>query len=148
MDKAVKFYEEFLGIKATHREGNRWADFEIEGQEGMYFGLIDEKALGEKRIIGNNATLGIYTDDINTAFERAKKMEATILYEPTYVQDSPYKYICFGMLDLDGNMLEIANYVRQEKEKIQLEEDGGGASETEISQNKLYRWYRNGRNII
>lgn len=29
-----------------------------------------------------------------------------------YVQDSPYKYICFGMLDLDGNMIEVANYER------------------------------------
>ena len=49
MDKAVKFYEDFLGIKATHREGSRWADFEIEGQEGMYFGLIDKKALKDFR---------------------------------------------------------------------------------------------------
>ena len=112
MDKAVKFYEEFLGIKATHREEDRWADFEIEGQEGMYFGLINKNALENKRIIGNNATIGIYTDDINKAFEKAKQIGATILYEPSYVQDRPYKYICFGMLDLDGNMIEVANYER------------------------------------
>ena len=36
MEKAVNFYETFLEIKATHREGERWADFEIEGQEDMY----------------------------------------------------------------------------------------------------------------
>ncbi len=109
IDRAVRFYEKFLNVKA-HIEGKRWADFEIKGQKGIYFGLIDEKAVEEKRTIGNNATLGIYTDDIKGAFEKAKKLGATILYEPSYVQDSPYKYICFGMLDLDGNMIEVANY--------------------------------------
>lgn len=113
MDRAVEFYEKFLEIKATHREGKRWADFEIEGQKGMYFGLIEEDALGEKRMIGNNATLGIYTDDIKKAFEKAKKLGATIQYEPSYVQDSPYGYICFGMLDLDGNRIEVASYERE-----------------------------------
>ena len=53
----------------THREEDRWADFEIEGQEGMYFGLINSNALENKRVIGNNATLGIYTDDITKAFD-------------------------------------------------------------------------------
>ncbi len=71
MERAVNFYEELLERKATHREEDRWADFEIEGQEGMYFGLINKNALENKRIIGNNATLGIYTDDINKAFEKS-----------------------------------------------------------------------------
>ena len=115
MEKAVEFYENLLDIKATHREGNRWADFEIEGQNGMYLGLINENAFEEKRIVGNNATLGIYTDNISEAYKKAQKLGATILYEPSYVQDSPYKYICFGMLDLDGNMIEVANYEEQRK---------------------------------
>lgn len=110
IQKAVKFYEQLLDIKATHIEGDRWADFEIEGQEGMYFGLINANALENKRISGNNAILGIYTDDIEKAFERAKEIGATILYEPEYVQDSPYKYICFGIQDTDGNIIEVANY--------------------------------------
>ena len=112
IQKAVKFYEQLLDIKATHIEGDRCADFEIEGQEGMYFGLINANVLENKRISGNNATLGIYTDDIEKAFKRAKQIGATILYEPEYVQDSPYKYICFGIQDIDGNIIEIANYER------------------------------------
>lgn len=112
IQKAVKFYEQLLDIKAIHIEGDRWADFEIEGQEGMYFGLINANVLENKRISGNNATLGIYTDDIEKAFKRAKQIGATILYEPEYVQDSPYKYICFGIQDIDGNIIEIANYER------------------------------------
>ena len=56
--------------------------------------------------------LGIYTEDIPKAFKKAKSLGATILYDPTYVPDSPYKYVCFGMLDLDGNMIEVANYER------------------------------------
>lgn len=112
MQRAVEFYEKLLGIKATHREEDRWADFEIDGQEGMYFGLINSNALENKRVVGNNATLGIYTDDIRKAFENAKQIGATILYEPEYIQDSPYKYVCFGILDLDGNMIEVANYER------------------------------------
>ena len=44
--------------------------------------------------------------------ERAKQIGATILYEPEYVQDSPYKYICFGIQDIDGNIIEIENYER------------------------------------
>lgn len=78
----------------------------------MYFGLINANVLENKRISGNNATLGIYTDDIEKAFKRAKQIGATILYEPEYVQDSPYKYICFGIQDIDGNIIEIANYER------------------------------------
>ena len=74
IQKAVKFYEQLLDIKATHIEGDRWADFEIEGQEGMYFGLINANVLENKRISGNNATLGIYTDDIEKAFKRAKQI--------------------------------------------------------------------------
>ncbi len=112
IEKAVEFYEQLLGIKATHKEGKRWADFEVEGQKGMYFGLINEKALENKRIVGNNATLGIYTNNIKKALERAKQLGATILYEPEYVQDSPYQYVCFGMLDLDGNRIEVASYER------------------------------------
>ena len=112
MEKAVNFYESFLGVKATHREGERWADFEIEGQDGMYFGLLNKKVIDEKIVVGNNVVLGIYTENIPKAFEKAKKLGATILYEPEYVQDSPYKYVCFGMLDLDGNMIEVANYER------------------------------------
>lgn len=112
MEKAVNFYESFLGVKATHREGERWADFEIEGQDSMYFGLLNKKAIDEEIVVGNNAVLGVYTEDIQKAFEKAKKLGATILYEPEYVQDSPYKYVCFGMLDLDGNMIEVANYER------------------------------------
>lgn len=69
IEKAVEFYEQLLGIKATHKEGKRWADFEVEGQKGMYFGLTND-------------------------------------------QDSPYQYICFGMLDLDGNRIEVASYER------------------------------------
>ncbi len=64
------------------------------------------------RIKGNNATLGIYTNNIKKALERAKQLGATILYEPEYVQDSPYQYVCFGMLDLDGNRIEVASYER------------------------------------
>ena len=112
IEKAVNFYETFLDTKATHREGDRWADFEIEGQEGMYFGLLNKKAIDENIVVGNNAVLGIYTEDIPKAVEKAKILGATILYEPSYVPDSPYKYICFGTLDLDGNMIEVANYER------------------------------------
>lgn len=45
MEKAVNFYETFLDTKVTHREGNRWADFETEGQDGMYFGLLNKQAI-------------------------------------------------------------------------------------------------------
>ena len=53
--------------------------------------------------------------ETSEAYKKAQKLGATILYEPSYIQDSPYKYICFGMLDLDGNMIEVANYEEQRK---------------------------------
>ena len=108
MERAVKFYEEFLDIKASNREGNRWTDFNTGN--GLYFGLIDGTALEKTRKIGTNATLGIKTDDIQAAFEKAKKLGATILYEPTDVPDSPYPYICFGMLDTEGNIIEVSTF--------------------------------------
>lgn len=39
MDRAVEFYEQFLNTKATHREGKRWADFEIKGIENKIIGF-------------------------------------------------------------------------------------------------------------
>ena len=105
--KSVKFYEEILGIKHTHIEGNRWADF-YNGDR--HFGLLCDEKINSNRKIGNNGVLNFYSDDIKQDFERIKGMGVKIIEELCDTPDSPYEYLCFSFEDLDGNKIEIAWY--------------------------------------
>jgi len=105
--KSVKFYEEILGIKHTHIEGNRWADF-YNGDR--HFGLLCDEKINSNRKIGNNGVLNFYSDDIKQDFERIKGMGVKIIEELCDTPDSPYEYLCFTFEDFDGNKIEIAWY--------------------------------------
>jgi len=54
MDRAIKFYEDILEMKVSHREENTWADWDTK--KGFYLGLINPKIISKKRKIGNNCT--------------------------------------------------------------------------------------------
>lgn len=60
--------------------------------------------------IKNLVILGLYTDDIDKAFELCKDIGAKILYEPVEVLNSEDHYKCFAIEDYDGNKIEIAYY--------------------------------------
>lgn len=109
INKSIKFYTELLEKEPTNITENRWADWENENNQ-IYFGIISTKATGDKRILGNNGVLGLYTKDINKAFEKCRKIGAKILYNPEKIPNSLDNYTCFAIEDLDGNKIEISYY--------------------------------------
>jgi len=109
IEKSIEFYERLLGKKTTHIIEKRWADWENENNQ-IYFGIISKEATGDKLIRGNNGVLGLYTDDIEKAFEKCNQIGAKILYKPENVSNSQDYYRCFAIEDLDGNKIEISYY--------------------------------------
>lgn len=109
IEKSIQFYSELLNKKPTNITGNRWADWENENNQ-IYFGIISKEASGSKLIKGNNGVLGLYTEDIDIAYQKCLKLNAKILYEPELVPNSADNYKCFAIEDLDGNKIEISYY--------------------------------------
>jgi predicted enzyme related to lactoylglutathione lyase len=111
MDRAIKLYEDLLGMKVTHREKNTWADFDIGG--GFYFGLINPKIISNKRIVGNNSVPVFWADDVDAVFEKVKKWKCEIVNEPIDLNFTDYPYRCFQFYDTEGNLIEVAKYDRK-----------------------------------
>ena len=107
--KSIDFYTKLLGKQPTNITENRWADWENENNQ-VYFGIISIEATGDKRIIGNNGVLGLYTDNVDEEFNKCKEIGAKILYEPEKIPNSIDNYNCFAIEDLDGNKIEISYY--------------------------------------
>ena len=98
--KAIKFYSKLFEEEPTNITENRWADWQNRDNR-TYFGIISVEATGDKRVIGNNGVLGLYTDDIDKAFNKCKEIGAKILYEPEKIPNSLDNYTCFAIEDLD-----------------------------------------------
>ena len=107
--KSIDFYTKLLGKQPTNITENRWADWENENNQ-VYFGIISIEATGDRRIIGNNGVLGLYTDNIDKALNKCKEIGAKILYKPEKISNSLDNYTCFAIEDLDGNKIEISYY--------------------------------------
>ncbi|OGH73921.1 MAG: hypothetical protein A3C90_02795 [Candidatus Magasanikbacteria bacterium RIFCSPHIGHO2_02_FULL_51_14] len=110
MDRAVAFYEDLLNVKAAHREGNTWADFDTGS--GCYFGLISPDIIDEKRIIGNNTIPVFYADDVDAVYEAVQKHGVRIVFPPMELEYTEYRYRCFQCEDTEGNLIEIARYLK------------------------------------
>ncbi len=108
MNRAIKFYEDLLGMVVTHHEGNTWADFDCG--HGFYFGLINPKLISNKRIMGNNAIPVFWADDVDAIFAKVKKFKVKILFPPESLKFTDYPYRCFQCRDTEGNIIEIAKY--------------------------------------
>lgn len=109
VEKSIRFYSQLLGNDPTSITEKRWADWKNEDNQ-IYFGLISKAAADCKLIKGNNGVLGLYTNDLDEAFDLCKSIGAKILYEPEAVPNSHDHYRCFAIEDLDGNKIEIAHY--------------------------------------
>ena len=107
--KSINFYSKLFEEEPTNVTENRWADWQNEDNK-IYFGIISIEATGDKRCVGNNGVLGLYTDDIDIAFNKCKEIGAKILYEPEKLTNSPDNYTCFAIEDLAGNKIEISYY--------------------------------------
>ena len=109
INKSINFYTKLFGKEPTNITEDRWADWENEDNK-VYFGIISIEATGDRRIIGNNGVLGLYTDNIDKAFNKCKEIGAKILYKPEKIPNSLDNYTCFAIEDLDGNKIEISYY--------------------------------------
>ena len=109
INKSINFYTKLFDKKPTNTTEDRWADWENEDNK-VYFGIISIEATGDRRIIGNNGVLGLYTDNIDKAFNKCKEIGAKILYKPEKISNSLDNYTCFAIEDLDGNKIEISYY--------------------------------------
>ena len=109
IEKSIRFYSELLEKKPTNIIENRWADWENENNQ-IYFGIISKKASESTLIKGNNGVLGLYTEDINAAYQKCLNLNAKILYKPEELPNSTDNYKCFAIEDLDGNKIEISYY--------------------------------------
>ena len=109
IEKSIKFYSELFEKAPTNIMSNRWADWENENNQ-VYFGIISKERSESKLILGNNGVLGLYTDDIEKAYNKCLDLKANILYQPEEIPNSKDHYKCFAIEDLDGNKIEIAYY--------------------------------------
>jgi len=108
MDRAIKFYEDILEMKVSHREENTWADWDTK--KGFYLGLINPKIISKKRKIGNNCTPVFWADNVDLVYKKVKKWKVKIIYPPTNLKFTEYPYRCFSCKDTEGNIIEIAKY--------------------------------------
>ena len=109
IEESIFFYSELLGKKPTNIISNRWADWENSNNQ-IYFGIISKEASESRLITGNNGVLGLYTDDLESAYRKCLQLKAKILYEPIAIPNSKDNYKCFAIEDLDGNKIEISYY--------------------------------------
>ena len=109
INKSINFYTKLFEKEPTNITEDRWADWENEDNK-VYFGIISIEATGERRVIGNNGVLGLYTDNVSKAFNKCKEIGAKILYKPEKIPNSLDNYTCFAIEDLDGNKIEISYY--------------------------------------
>ena len=110
MDRAVRFYETFLGIRAKDRFRDRWTSI-TEGL-GLYNPNYDiEHAVpmtGYDRDTrpGNSVVAVFGTDDVEKERDRIKAIGATGVTGIVEINlMAPYKF--FQCLDTEGNLIEI-----------------------------------------
>jgi predicted enzyme related to lactoylglutathione lyase len=105
--KAINFYEKLLQMQISHREKDRWADFQ-KGSE-VYFGILNTTVDGDFFTVGDNTTLALKTDDIEKEYLRIKELSPKSITEiVTITQPALYKY--FQVEDEWGNVWEVAEY--------------------------------------
>ena len=110
MDRAVKFYETFLGITAEGRYGDRWTT--LTKDLGLYNPVYDMEhhvpmtAYDRDTRQGNNVVVVFGSDDVEREHNRVKSIGATGVTEIVEINlMAPYKF--FQCQDTEGNLIEV-----------------------------------------
>ena len=110
MDRAVGFYEAFLGVKAGYRYEDRWVS--ITDRLGLYNPSFDAEnnvpmtKYDREVRIGNNVVVAFSSDDVDKDCERVKSLGATGITEIVEVNlMAPYRF--FQFQDTEGNIVEV-----------------------------------------
>jgi predicted enzyme related to lactoylglutathione lyase len=110
MDRAVSFYETFLGVKAKYRYKDRWVS--ITGGLGLYNPTYDVEndvpmTDYDRRVrMGNNVVVVFGSDDIEREHARVKAIGATGVTDIVEINlMAPYRF--FQFQDTEGNVVEV-----------------------------------------
>lgn len=107
LDKAISFYQNVLEKKISHKEGNRWADF--DSGDGVYFGIFNASNDNETFESGDNITLALKTQNIKKEHKRISDLNPKAITEIIHLSQ-PYDYYYFQFEDEWGNIWEVAQY--------------------------------------
>jgi predicted enzyme related to lactoylglutathione lyase len=110
MDRAVSFYETFLGVKAKYRYQGRWAS--ITDGLGLYNPTYDVEndvpmtEYDREVRMGNNVVVVFGSDDIEREHDRVKTIGATDVTDIVEINlMAPYRF--FQFQDTEGNVIEV-----------------------------------------
>ena len=106
LNKAIEFYEKLLSIKVKNKEDDRWADFD---NGNIYFGILNSEIDNEDVIYGDNITLALKTDDIESEYKRVSSLNPKTITE-IFIVDQPAEYKYFQFTDPWNNLWEVAQY--------------------------------------
>jgi predicted enzyme related to lactoylglutathione lyase len=110
MDRAVRFWETFLGVKTKYRYQDRWAS--ITDGLGLYnpgFDVENDVPTTEydrDTRMGNNVIVAFGSDDVQQEHERVKSLGATGVTEIVEV-NLMARYRFFQFQDTEGNVIEV-----------------------------------------
>jgi predicted enzyme related to lactoylglutathione lyase len=99
MSRAVKFYEDIFGVKASSR-GKRMSRFDFEN---FTFLLYDPSKDGGTVSFGENVVPCIEVKDLNEILQLVKSKGCRIGIQPKRVEN----YIYFQAKDTEGNIIEF-----------------------------------------
>jgi predicted enzyme related to lactoylglutathione lyase len=110
MERAVSFYETFLGVKAQYRYEDRWVS--ITDGLGLYnpsYDLENDVPMTDydrKTRLGNNVVVVFGADDLEREHDRVKAIGATGVTGIVEVNlVAPYRF--FQFQDTEGNVVEV-----------------------------------------
>jgi predicted enzyme related to lactoylglutathione lyase len=110
MERAVRFYEAFLGVKATYRYEDRWTS--ITDRLGLYnpsYDMENDVPMTEydRQVrMGNNVVVVFTSDDIDVDYERVKSLGVTGITDVVEINlVTPYRF--FQFQDTEGNIVEV-----------------------------------------
>ena len=98
MNRAIKFYEQFLGQKVNRKD--KFLSLFI--YKGFRLLLFDYKKAGEKVIFGDNCVLSFEVNDIKLFQNKLKKLGAQTIYPLTKIGDN----LVLEFKDSEGNDIE------------------------------------------
>lgn len=110
MDRAVRFYEAFLGIKAEYRYQDRWTS--ITDRLGLYnpsFDIENDLPMTEYDRdvrVGNNVVVVFASDNIDEEYQRVKSLGGSGCTDIVEINlMAPYRF--FQFKDTEGNVIEV-----------------------------------------
>ena len=110
MDRAVSFYEAFLGVKAEYRYEDRWTS--ITDRLGLYnpsYDVENDVPMTEydRHVrMGNNVVVVFDAEDIDEEYKRVEALGVTGLTEVVEINlMAPYRF--FQFQDTEGNIVEV-----------------------------------------